>query len=890
MGPISADDPGFRRIRTDALSQNLQLQVRPMKTGTVKHINRDKGFGFIRPDDRSADVFFHVRVSGEIFDALQPGDSVEYDEQQGNKGPEATAVRRSHPAGSPRASRQRGSLTKRAKSPGEAAPAAAGLSTRVSGKLLSEDRDGGGTILSSSGQLNFSRSDWLPGEMRKAQRGGDVEFEIDPADPKRARQVGPRGWQPPKARPSGRDPDRFLNPYNFVRPLAYPKNEAGLGTDARLLGRCPPPPLDRYISLSGRIDCTLTTATPVFVSDSHEIQREGEHRTFRFSRVGSRPVIPGTALRGPVRSVFEAVTNSCWEHVDGGRRLSRRVETNIAARLVPARLIWDDKTGEGRLQLHTGISGFQPKGPFNAGVPLYAAWVLKYRSSSERRGMSTNAQQPSYANRVSPALPSDLKHGEQCFARLRRLTHPGDRPFFFWNVEAMTRNRNELGEAPTGEDVLIQDGYYFCTDYNIKRKHDERFFFGRHPVEPKLKRETVQRYVQLLADYRDQHPDAEHESRIVKEGTRPSSFLQAGAPIPRKESDCDGHLVYAWLAEAPDGMPGEVICLAPVSVPRLFYEAVFRDRFPPDAEAAVLPCSETNQNAADLTLCPACRVFGWVSKKKSTYASQAYRSRVRFTAAYFDEEHLDQTSRVLEILSAPKPTTVRFYLAPTTWNLKPERNERRIDYEQERMTIRGRKFYRRRTVRFDAGTEVSGQNRTIREHLPAGKSSSFHVYFENLAPVELGALLLSLELDAEMVHRIGYGKPLGFGAVKITANSIELITPARYGKISVPGLDLPRNTLGRSQLEALKRLFRSAMEWRYGNTFDQLVNVRDLRALLAAKVPRLPVHYPVLKDASKSESYHWFVLNRHPKKGAGVWLGLADGDEGLPYDPSAPRE
>ena len=36
-----------------------------MPTGKVKMFNEEKGFGFIQPDDRTADVFFHVSSLSE---------------------------------------------------------------------------------------------------------------------------------------------------------------------------------------------------------------------------------------------------------------------------------------------------------------------------------------------------------------------------------------------------------------------------------------------------------------------------------------------------------------------------------------------------------------------------------------------------------------------------------------------------------------------------------------------------------------------------------------------------------------------------------------------------------------------------------------------------------
>jgi CspA family cold shock protein len=65
-----------------------------MATGTVKWFNDAKGFGFITPDDGGKDLFaHHTEVQGSGFKSLQEGAKVEYEPQQGAKGPAAGKIR-----------------------------------------------------------------------------------------------------------------------------------------------------------------------------------------------------------------------------------------------------------------------------------------------------------------------------------------------------------------------------------------------------------------------------------------------------------------------------------------------------------------------------------------------------------------------------------------------------------------------------------------------------------------------------------------------------------------------------------------------------------------------------------------------------------------------------
>jgi CspA family cold shock protein len=65
-----------------------------MAEGKVKWFNDAKGFGFIEQDN-GPDVFAHFsEIQGDGFKSLGEGDRVSFNVTQGQKGPQASAIRK----------------------------------------------------------------------------------------------------------------------------------------------------------------------------------------------------------------------------------------------------------------------------------------------------------------------------------------------------------------------------------------------------------------------------------------------------------------------------------------------------------------------------------------------------------------------------------------------------------------------------------------------------------------------------------------------------------------------------------------------------------------------------------------------------------------------------
>ncbi len=644
---------------------------------------------------------------------------------------------------------------------------------------------------------------------------------------------------------------RFLNPYNFVRPLSVPQKLPPLSEDTadlHLLWRCPPSPHDRYTGLSGRITCTMTAKTPVFVSDSEIVSEQNGHKTYRFFNVNGQDMIPASSLRGSIRSVFEAATNSTFSVFSGDEPYYYRADTSFALGLRPGIISNED----GQMVVHE----------------LKAAKIL--------------------LDKFDQIVPQECRHGEKCFAILDKvmieLPNGKKIPSFF--VERISKN-NPGNNAKAG--------FVYATGRNIETKKNDRFFYGNlDDSTPLFVTDEVQKaYHSLIADY-------QKRSESIKKSAQSQAQLDVSPFVTDKAWKLEnGHLVYIQFASKDSK---DVIGLFPVLIPRHPYRvtplAVLRMGFPD-----FVPPTNINE------LCLASRVFGWVSQEGDDDLTRevAYRGRVRFSNATVTHAIRNDTQLTLSILGTPHPTSLEFYLDGVQHITA--RRDGQHGYNEPKAKIRGRKIYRHHKpwktteasrTRDEATVgenQKSDQNRTIQGVYEPDSRWTFTIEFENLQPIELGALLWTLELhegDQQGYHRIGYGKPLGFGSVQIQVTGLDFYDPGtRYGANNL--VETTEEEKKQQQQENVRRYrlklidrFQTAMSRLYSNTpFAQLTNIQDLLTLLSERNGDLPIHYPRLdpnRQAADNEGFRWFMTNRD---GQQERLKPAQTDDGLPYDVSA---
>lgn len=682
---------------------------------------------------------------------------------------------------------------------------------------------------------------------------------------------------------------RFLNPYNFVRPLPAPGELPDDDPELHLLWRCPPPPHDRYTGLSGRITCRMTAITPVFVSDSEGVQEENEHKTYRFFQVDGQEVIPGSSLRGAIRSVFEAATNSSFGVFNlADQPLFYRKPPEAALGLVPARVEVDEH-GKPRLHLLPGMLGIQ--------IPsknLYAAWIPRYRNTDKLQHPDQRKHRHVLTKNDLVEVPSDCRDGSECWGAIRKTSNR-DKGFPHHQVDFIRKDKTEVEKWVRGQraNYTIVQGYVHQTGLNMDVKQYERFFFekpGSRPIFARLTKKVADCYDDLIRDYVQRAEEIQNSLSSQSSGGRK---LRLSDFVRYPQLLTQGSLVYAELRQVKGKY--EAVALYPVNVSRAAYQHAVRELLDNDEQRHLLPCTDIEQ------LCPASRVFGWVHPEADENVSKrvAYAGRVRFSHATIDpeERYIAEDDITLQILGSPHPTAVEFYLDLQSPNhIKPGKDQPH-GYDAPGARLRGRKFYRHHPDGVLEEESTSDDrtkfNRTLRGVVMQNSAFDFTIEFENLHPVELGALLWTLELEPGMFHRLGYAKPLGLGSVSIEVMKLSLVRQsARYtesgslGDAAAGRVDYTEQsnpTIDHFKTST-RGLYTDAMGRLYSQPFNELVNISDLRNLLSDEPlpPDMRIHYPRLRRDDIQDQFQWFVQNK--KSDTPQMLPTPDRDTGFHYE------
>jgi CRISPR-associated protein (TIGR03986 family) len=716
------------------------------------------------------------------------------------------------------------------------------------------------------------------------------------------------------------DAGTFHNPYAFVP--APPRDAYQLqpdDPDAPGLGDALPVGHHRLHEQlwTGRIGVKLTVITPLLVLDPSRatIDPDSKHATYPVLRRDGSPHLASTAVKGMLRAAYEAATNSRLSvFVDHDNRLGTRMNATDAQLMVPARVSDDGQ----QIVLMPGDT--PPGDQTRPNSILHAAWLPMHGAPGP-----AVIQPPGFVvdheNLVDAEVELIQHH------RWDKTVYTAD--FRMWRVRTIAPTGTPLPAAtpydlpaktrphswyePTGPTKVITAGRVMLTGRNFGKKHDERIFFtDRQPEQcVPLTRELRQQWDDVIADY-----------QAVRRTSEPATWSKH-LTEPNRTDLRPGQMCYAqWVN-------GKVTALYPVMIGRQLHKA---------APVALLPPSSRPADTLE-ELSPADRVFGWVADGDTG----AHRGQLRIgpvtcpqgaTAVEDTTDMFGPDGVPLAILGQPKPQQARFYVAKSAAEPHkplPEKTLRQDWYVRER-GLRGRKVYphhaglpddhwrkpiedRTQTVRdgryqeyrrprqgLDDGRlredrtayQTSNvelrdeQNRSIRGWVKPNTIFRFDIDVTNLSPIELGALIWLLRLPAGECNRVGYGKPLGFGSVRLDLQPDRTIL--RSGR---EWLDYYRTLvmddtarIETELLDTLQQVFETVMN-------DQTI-VAAIHATAAGDA-NLPIHYPRTRPSAlnptmpappdpRGRNFAWFTNNERGNQGAIRIRRALPGTGGTPLD------
>ncbi|MQX38173.1 TIGR03986 family type III CRISPR-associated RAMP protein [Roseospira navarrensis] len=344
----------------------------------------------------------------------------------------------------------------------------------------------------------------------------------------------------------------------------------------------------------------------------------------------------------------------------------------------------------------------------------------------------------------------------------------------------------------------------------------------------------------------------------------------------------DGDLVFFGLAGGAEGQP---------TVTAVSFSSIWRE-----GKGSVhdyVPAAALPQAPDRKALSPAELMFGFVEvrqggKTKEDPNTVALKGRVRCTAARTDRGGdafmTVEPSVRLKILASPKPPSPALYFRPKGdrhgFVPKADIDEKEPDKKTKKNEIRGRKMYLHpavdplgkkaldQAVSRTPANDPSNNQRNMVRPLKPGVTFTFHVDFDDLPPECLDLLLFACRPTTAFRHKLGMGKALGLGRVRIDVTRVEVIDrPRRYRTDDPFGPSRTHEHWEPGQ--AHDRLDPTGAARRVADQMDDILLGHLLGIGEPCHIGGRPVHPPYKDDQQKAflkheagaeaETYRWFV-------------------------------
>lgn len=649
---------------------------------------------------------------------------------------------------------------------------------------------------------------------------------------------------------------QFHNPYNFVPAPLRDIENLELG-DGKPIGH------DKFYDdyFSGKLTVKMKIETPLIVLNTAKMLVDGnDHKKFPVRLENGKPFINPTAIRGMLRSAYEAVTNSRFGVFD------KNHSDRLAFR------------GEARSPIAARIELIQDK--------LYirefskTAVLVRYRKHYHNEiDKAKSVRALRYSDRSFP------EHGDAVLVRTTERRDRRNNRFLGFKVAEI--KKMQIGQpTPNG----FEKGWVCITNANTENKVYERVFIENNNDKKTLVGSNHKKmWNDLITNYQTIHELEIKKRRNLNH--QPSDYLgnEVGKTAFSRQ-------IYS---KTDLNLDKNTLCYVKYEndqIKSIFPVMISRQLFDTSTETLLNECLKSATEINKLS--PADRVFGWVNQNgQGSYRGQLRVGSVKCLSDnpihYFDNE------LPLNILGQPKPQQGRFYVAENqngdaqTHQRNKENAGYKIQHNGVGRALRGRKVYpHHSSLPSDYWTIQTGlreyerpnklqdnQNRSIQGWIKPKTEFQFDIHFTNLSKVELGALILLLKLPEKHFHRFGGGKPLGFGSVRLDIVEEE-ITSGKDLQTFYLSLD---SNLTNSTTSADCKI-----------EFETIANKNILEAFKIACNgfnDNLLIHYPRLNPQPHPDgkSFEWFVANNKNSRdnnGRKMSLPNLKDKRGLPRNPT----